>query len=223
MQVVSRSPSIAEWRTSEDDRGRSVPPLRYNRGSRDTRRGVSVPEPVTAPVSARFTALPKPLLAAWVFLAALFIFALIAHTWGGYQAGIAIFALVAAALCFLDERASIVLFIGCSAIDAYGFITHVPFSLSIARVVVVALAAGAALRWLRAKPRPSLSWRALSLWDIGILGLPRRRRPPRSRSRHRSHSPALASCTSPSSSARTSCSPGPHKRQPAATTSRSPP
>ncbi len=128
-----------------------------------------MPEPVTAPVSARFTALPKPLLAAWVFLAALFIFALIAHTWGGYQAGIAIFALVAAALCFLDERASIVLFIGCSAIDAYGFITHVPFSLSIARVVVVALAAGAALRWLRAKPRPSLSWRALSLWDIGIL------------------------------------------------------
>ncbi len=128
-----------------------------------------MPEPVTAPESTRSATLPKPLLAAWVLLAALFAFALMASTWGGYQMGLAVFALAAAVLCFLDERAGIVLFIGCSALDAYGFITHVPFSLSIARVVVVALVAGAALRWLRSKPRPTLSWRQLSLWDIGIL------------------------------------------------------
>lgn len=128
-----------------------------------------MPEPVTQPVSARSATLPKPLLAAWVLLAALFAFALIARTWGGYQAGLAVLALAAVVLCFLGERAGIVLFIGCSALDAYGFITHDPFSLSIARVVVVAFVAGAALRWLRAKPRPGLSWRSLSLWDIGIL------------------------------------------------------
>lgn len=126
-----------------------------------------MPEPVAAPESPR--ALPKPLVAAWLLLAALVAWALAAHAWGGYQAGLAVFALAAAVLCFLDERASIVLFIGCSALDAYGFITHVPFSLSIARVVVVALVAGAMLRCLRARPRPKLDLRTLSLWDIGIL------------------------------------------------------
>lgn len=115
------------------------------------------------------TAAPSVLRAAWVLLAALFAFAFVAHGWGGYQAGLAVFAVAAVALCLLDERASIVLFIGASALDAYGFITHVPFSLSISRVVVVALVAGAALRWLRAKPRPKLNPQALSLWDIGIL------------------------------------------------------
>lgn len=128
-----------------------------------------MPEPATAREHDRAAPPPKPLLAAWALLAALFAFALAAHAWSGYEAGLAVFALAAVVLCFLDERAGIVLFIGCSALDAYGFITHVPFSLSIARVVVVALVAGAALRWLRAKPRPAFDWRALSLWDVGIL------------------------------------------------------
>jgi O-antigen ligase len=62
-----------------------------------------------------------------------------------------------------------VLFIGCSALDAYGFITHVPFSLSVSRVVVVAVVAGAALRWLRVRPLRKFEWRTLSAWDLGIL------------------------------------------------------
>jgi len=110
-----------------------------------------------------------PVRLAWLLLAALFVWALVAHEWSGYGPSLAVFALAAAALCFLDERASIVLFIGCSALDAYGFITHVPFSLSVSRVVVVALVAGAALRWLRATPRRRFDLRALSVWDIGIL------------------------------------------------------
>lgn len=122
-----------------------------------------------SPIRARLAGKPKPLLAAWALLGAVFAWAIVAHGWSGYGPSLAIFAMVAAALCFLDERASIVLFVGCSALDAYGFITHVPFSLSIARVVVVAVVAGAALRWLHAKPRPRLAWRALSLWDAGIL------------------------------------------------------
>lgn len=113
--------------------------------------------------------LPKALVAAWLFLTALFVWALLAHEWSAYGLSLAVFALAATALCLLDERASVVLFIGCSALDAYGFITHVPFSLSISRVVVVAVVAGAALRWLRAKPRPAFSWRALSAWDLGVL------------------------------------------------------
>lgn len=113
--------------------------------------------------------MPGVLRSAWILLAALFAFAFLAHPWSGYQLALALFATAAAMLCFLDERASVVLFVGASALDAYGFITHVPFSLSVSRVVVVALVAGAALRWLRAKPRPAVEWRALSLWDIGIL------------------------------------------------------
>ncbi|MBN1192435.1 MAG: O-antigen ligase family protein [Coriobacteriia bacterium] len=128
-----------------------------------------MPEPVTRPESTRSAALPKPLLWAWVLLAALFAFALSAHEWAGYEVGLAAFALAAVVLCFLDERASVVLFIGCSALDAYGFITHVPFSLSVARVTVVAVVAGAAVRWPLSKPRPRLDLRALSLWDIGVL------------------------------------------------------
>ncbi|MRS12223.1 MAG: hypothetical protein EG823_04020 [Actinobacteria bacterium] len=120
-------------------------------------------------IRARLPGVPKPLLAAWALLGVLFAWALAGHEWAGYGPSLAVFAAAAAVLCLLDERASIVLFVGCSALDAYGFITHVPFSLSIARVVVAAMAAGAALRWLRTKPRPRFSWRALSLWDAGIL------------------------------------------------------
>ncbi len=112
---------------------------------------------------------PSALGVAWVLLGALFVWAFAAHGWAGYGASLAVFALAATALCLLDERASVVLFIGCSALDAYGFITHVPFSLSISRVVVVAVVTGAALRWLRAKPRALPGWRDLSAWDLGIL------------------------------------------------------
>lgn len=115
----------------------------------------------------------RPLLAAWVLLGALFAWALAAHEWSAYGPSLAVFALAAAALCLLDERASVVLFVGCSALDAYGFITHVPFSLSVSRVVVVAVVAGAVLRRLRtgarAGARVRASWRDLSTWDLGIL------------------------------------------------------
>lgn len=106
---------------------------------------------------------------AWVLLGTLFVWAFALHEWAGYGPSLTVFAAAATLLCLADERASVVLFIGCSALDAYGFITHVPFSLSISRVVVVAVVAGAALRWLRTKPRTRLTWRALSAWDLGVL------------------------------------------------------
>ncbi|MDO8848147.1 MAG: O-antigen ligase family protein [Coriobacteriia bacterium] len=112
---------------------------------------------------------PSALGVAWVLLGTLFVWAFAAHEWAGYGASLTVFAAAAALLCLADERASVVLFIGCSALDAYGYITHVPFSLSVSRVVVVAVVAGAALRWLRAKPRALPNWRALSAWDLGIL------------------------------------------------------
>lgn len=126
----------------------------------------STPAESSTAASAR---LPKPLLAAWILLSMLFAWAFVAHEWAFYGPGLAAFALVATILCLLDERAAIVLFVGCSALDAYGYITHVPFSLNIPRVVVVALVAGAALRWLRAKPRSRFTWRHITVWDLGIL------------------------------------------------------
>lgn len=112
---------------------------------------------------------PSAVAVAWVLLAFLFVWAFALHEWAAYAASLTVFAAAATLLCLADERAGVVLFIGCSALDAYGFITHVPFSLSVSRVVVVAVVAGAALRWLRAKPRTLPSWRALSAWDLGIL------------------------------------------------------
>jgi len=126
----------------------------------------SLLDPKAASARSLRAAPDRSLAASRVLLAALFAFALLAHEWQGYQVGLAVFALAATVLCLMSERASITLFIGASALDAYGFITHEPFSLSIARVVVVVVVAGAVVRWLRATPRPKL---ALSVWDAGIL------------------------------------------------------
>jgi O-antigen ligase len=104
-----------------------------------------------------------------VLLAVLFAWALLGHEWSGYMASLAVFSVAALVLCLMSERASVVLFIGVSALDAYGFMTHVPFSLSVTRVVVVAVVAGAVFRWLLAKPRTRLDLRSLSVWDVGIL------------------------------------------------------
>lgn len=110
------------------------------------------------------TAERRTFIAAWAILAALFAFAFVAHAWGGYRLGLALITAIAVALCFLGERASVVLFIGTSALDAHGFITHAPFSISVARVVVVAATAAMLVRWLR-EGRPSLG---RSMWDLGV-------------------------------------------------------
>lgn len=109
-------------------------------------------------------------LAAWTLLGVLGAAALLLHEQSGYPLILGAGAAVAAALCLLGTRASVILFAGSHALDAYGFITHVPVSLSVARIVVVAVVAGAALRWLRARPRAALDLRrTLTAWDAGIL------------------------------------------------------
>jgi O-antigen ligase len=112
---------------------------------------------------------PRALPAAWGLLGVLFASALLLHEVTGYQAVLAAIALAATVLCLLSARASVVLFVGCQALDAYGFITHVPFSLSVARVVAVAVVGGVVLRWLLARPRPALQLRRqITVWDLGI-------------------------------------------------------
>lgn len=110
------------------------------------------------------------LRAAWVLLAVLFATAIVAHEWTGYPILLGIIAAAAVVVCLLDARASVVLFVGCHALDAYSFVTHWPFSISVARIVVVAVVAGAVLRWLRSKPRPRLDIRRhITVWDLGIV------------------------------------------------------
>lgn len=115
------------------------------------------------------TRAPVFVRASWALLGIMFAAGLLAHGWAGYQGLLAGLALAAAVLCVLDARASAILFVGGQALGAYGFITHVPFSISVARVVVAAVAVGAVARWLRAgRPRLDLR-RSISVWDLGIL------------------------------------------------------
>lgn len=112
---------------------------------------------------------PDLVRAAWALLGIIFTAGLIAHDWTGYQGLLAGLALIATVLCVLDARASVILFVGCQALDAYGFITHVPFSISIARIVVVAVVVGVVARWLRAGHPGIDVRRSVTVWDLGIL------------------------------------------------------
>ncbi|MHB8761889.1 MAG: O-antigen ligase family protein [Coriobacteriia bacterium] len=112
----------------------------------------------------------RALPAAWGLLGVLVAAALLLHELPVYPSALAVIALAATALCLLSARASMVLFVGCQAVDAYGFLMHEPFSVSVARIVVAAVVAGAVLRWLLAKPRPRLALRrSVTAWDLGTL------------------------------------------------------
>lgn len=104
--------------------------------------------------------------AAWWLLGIVYAFAVVAHSWSGYTTGLALLTLAASALCLLDLRAGVWLFIGTQTLDAYGFFLEDPARLSVSRVVVVALVAGGALRWLRGRRAPR---ERPSVWDAGVL------------------------------------------------------